>query len=102
MKKNQIKTASKLSARLIRIEFIHATAVKISIIGTFNGWRLDATPMTRVSNGRWCEELLLPPGVYEYQLVVDGKWMPDPQAPKSAPNPFGEVNSILRVTKGPK
>jgi hypothetical protein len=99
MKENQIKTASQPVAKSVRIEFIHATATEISIIGTFNGWRHDATPMTRVGGDRWIEELLLPPGVYEYQLVVDGKWMSDPQAPKSAPNPFGEVNSILRVTE---
>ncbi len=99
MKKNQIKTASQSSAKSVRIEFIHATATEISIIGTFNGWRHDATPMTRVGDGRWFEELLLPPGLYEYQFVVDGKWVPDPQAPKSAPNPFGEVNSILKVAE---
>jgi len=99
MKKNQIKTEFKLSAWLVRIEFIHATADKISIIGTYNAWRLDATPMTRVSNGRWCEELLLPPGVYEYQLVADGKWIPDPPIPQSAPNPLGEANSRLTVAK---
>jgi hypothetical protein len=45
----------------------------------------------------WVKELVLPPGVYEYRLVVDGKWLPDPQASETAPNPFGGLNSVLKV-----
>jgi 1,4-alpha-glucan branching enzyme len=82
----------------VHMELIHATARSISIIGTFNGWRHEATPMTRVGEGRWFQELLLPPGVYEYQFLIDGKWLPDPQGPKTTPNPFGEVNSVLEVS----
>ena len=101
MKKKQINTAVQPSAKAVCIEFIHATATKINIIGTFNGWRNDVTPMTHVGESRWIEVLLLSPGVYEYQFVVDGKWMPDPQAPKSVPNLFGEANSILTVPRRP-
>jgi 1,4-alpha-glucan branching enzyme len=86
------------SRKPVRFELIHATARSISIIGSFNGWRHDATPMSRVGADRWFQVLLLPPGTYEYQFLVDGKWMPDPQARKTTPNQFGEVNSILKVT----
>jgi 1,4-alpha-glucan branching enzyme len=101
MRKNQLHTVTRPATKAVRFEFIHATATKISITGTFNGCRGDATPMTRVGGRRWIEVLLLSPGIYEYQFVVDGVWMPDPQAPKSAPNPFGEVNSILKVLQRP-
>ena len=99
MKKNKPnkKTTGQPSAKSVQIEFIHANATTISIIGTFNGWRHEATPMTRVGESRWFKELLLPPGVYEYQFLIDGRWLPDPQASKTAPNPFGEVNSVLQV-----
>jgi len=33
--------------------------------------------------------------------VVDGKWIPDPLAPESVPNPFGGRNSILHVASSP-
>lgn len=58
--------------------------------------------MTCIGGGRWFKELRLPPGVYEYQFLVDGRWMPDPQARKTAPNPFGEVNSLLEITEQPR
>ena len=41
------------------------------------------------------------PGTYEYCLVVDGQWMPDPLAKESVANPFGGRNSILHVASSP-
>ena len=42
------------------------------------------------------------PGTYEYCLVVDGKWMPDPLARETVPNPFGGSNSVLKVASSPE
>jgi hypothetical protein len=39
----------------------------------------------------------LPPGTYEYCLVVDGEWMPDPLVKDTVLNPFGGRNSVLKV-----
>jgi 1,4-alpha-glucan branching enzyme len=85
----------------IRIEFTHPTAAAVAIAGTFNDWRPDATRMVSLGDGRWLKELALPPGTYEYRLVVDGTWMADPRAGETAPNPFGELNSVLKVKVGP-
>ena len=65
--------------------------------GTFNDWRPAVTPMVPLGNGHWSKALTLPPGVYEYRLVVDGAWMPDPRAIETVPNPFGGVNSVLKT-----
>jgi len=81
----------------VHIEFNHVTATKVSIAGTFNDWRPEASPMVPLGEGRWLKELVLPPGVYEYRLVVDGAWMPDPRSSETALNPFGESNSVLKV-----
>ena len=77
---------------------MHPTAAAVAIAGTFNDWRPDATQMVPLGDGRWLKDLVLPPGIYEYRLVVDGRWMADPRAGETAPNPFGEPNSILKVT----
>ena len=69
----------------------------VYLAGSFNDWNSQATPLRRHRDGRWACELALPPGRHEYQFVVDGRWMPDPQAPEAACNPFGTVNSIVRV-----
>ena len=83
------------------MEFVSPTAKAVAIVGTFKGWRHNDAPMTHVGNGRWFKKLLLLPGIYEYQFLVDGQWIPDPQAGKTAPNQFGEVYSVLKVPERP-
>ncbi len=45
-----------------------------------------------------------PPGTFNLMLygvgaavLLDGEWMPDPRASETVPNPFGEMNSVLKV-----
>jgi 1,4-alpha-glucan branching enzyme len=85
----------------VRLEFNHPAAKSVSIAGTFNGWRPGATEMVPVGQGRWLKELVLPPGRYEYRLVIDNEWISDPLAVETAPNPFGGVNSVLNVSPPP-
>lgn len=84
----------------IRIECLDSVAETVSIAGSFNDWRHEVTPMICMGEGRWVKNLALPPGRYEYCFVIDGwKWIPDPTAQESAPNPFGGNNSVLRVAE---
>jgi hypothetical protein len=53
--------------------------------------------MLAMGEGRWVKELVLPPGRYEYLLVVDGRWEPDPRAAERVANPFGGQNDVLVV-----
>jgi hypothetical protein len=100
MKKNRTtKTSAGGSAvRLVHVEFTHPTATAVCIAGDFNEWRPNATPMVPLGEGRWLKELVLSPGVYEYRLVVDGEWIPDPLGKETSPNPFGGLNSVLKVS----
>jgi 1,4-alpha-glucan branching enzyme len=99
MKRKNTKSepASEVKAKPVRIEFNHPTAATVSVAGSFNDWRPHATPLIPLGEGRWVKELALPSGTYEYRLVVDGEWIADPFAKESAPNPFGGLNSVLRV-----
>jgi 1,4-alpha-glucan branching enzyme len=81
----------------VRFEFTHPTATTVYIAGTFNDWHAHAKPMHPQGGGRWLKETVLPAGTYEYCLVVDGQWMPDPRVAETVPNPFGGRNSLLRV-----
>jgi 1,4-alpha-glucan branching enzyme len=91
MKKNKTnhQTAAEPRTKPVHIEFTHATAAAVRIAGSFNGWRPEATPMIPLGEGRWAKELALPPGAYEYCVVVDGAWQPDRLAQETVPNPFG-------------
>jgi len=86
----------------VYFEFTHPTAASVSIAGTFDDWQPEAKPMRRAGQGRWLEEIALPPGTYEYCLVVDGKLLPDPRAEETVPNPFGGKNSLLKVANPPQ
>lgn len=99
MKKNKIKNRNgdESQSKRVRFEFTSPGAESVCIAGTFNDWQPNATPMIDLGQGRWAKDLTLSPGTYEYRLVVNGQWMPDPMATESVPSPFGGMNSIRKV-----
>jgi hypothetical protein len=73
-------------------------AHQVVIAGDFNNWSKDATPMEAEPRaGEWRTALPLTPGRYRYRLVVDGKWMTDPNNQYVEANQFGELNNIVEV-----
>ena len=85
----------------VRFEFKHATASTVCVAGTFNDWQPEREVLHSSGTGHWWKETALAPGTYEYCLVVDGQWMPDPSARETVPNPFGGKNSVLKVATSP-
>lgn len=86
----------------VRFDFTDPNATKVCLAGTFNHWQPEAKTLHSSGAGNWWKETSLAPGTYEYCLVVDGKWIPDPLARESVPNPFGGRNSILKVAGSSK
>ena len=86
----------------VRFEFTHPTATSVCVAGTFNKWQPTSKPLHPAGNGHWLKETALVPGTYEYCLVVDGQWMPDPLAKETVDNPFGGRNSVLTVVNSPE
>jgi 1,4-alpha-glucan branching enzyme len=82
---------------VVHFQLANPSARRVCVAGTFNNWQAQAGVMARGSDGVWARDFKLKPGTYEYRLVVDGKWMPDPQADHSVVNGFGERNSLLTV-----
>lgn len=74
---------------------------RISIAGSFNGWNAETHVMKRNAELGVHELLVkLAPGRYQYRMVFDGQWSADSYNNTSEPNPFGEPNSIVEVTRG--
>jgi hypothetical protein len=96
---NNQKMGNGSATRSLRVEFSDHTATAVAIAGSFNDWRPGSAPMVALGNGRWLKELALPPGTYEYLIVADGKWVPDPSAEGTTPNPFGGLNSVASIPK---
>jgi 1,4-alpha-glucan branching enzyme len=86
----------------VRFQFTSPTAKTVCLAGSFNQWQPEAKTLHSSGAGNWWKETSLAPGTYEYCLVVDGQWMPDPLAKESVANPFGGRNSLLQVASSPE
>ena len=70
--------------------------------GSFNDWDTTKTVLKQANDSVWTGNVMLVPGRYEYQLVVDGKWIADPRAQHSAASEFGAANSVIIVAPVPR
>ena len=71
-------------------------ASQMQIAGDFNAWTPSTTPMCHDEHlGIWQAHVELPPGRYQYRVVVDGNWIRDPHNSDFEINPFGELNSVV-------
>ena len=93
-----MKTEAPRPARVV-LEIVSPAAKQVLVAGSFNEWNPERTPLAAASNGRWTGDLKLSPGRHEYLFVVDGQWLPYPNARESVANPFGGKNSVLEVSE---
>jgi len=71
---------------------------RISVIGSFNNWDPEATPMQRNGSGVWEATLLLEPGKYSYKFIIDNRIkITDPSSDLHESDGFGGTNSVLIV-----
>jgi hypothetical protein len=96
-----IKTApAKITAPepKVSLELVKPGAKQVAVAGSFNDWKPERAPLVQIGNGRWVGDLNVKPGRHEYLFVVDGQWLPDPNAKENVQNPFGGKNSVLIVS----
>jgi len=93
----RVRRSKTVRVPIVFFELAEPVNHSVCIAGTFNDWRPEVTPMNRMGDGWWVKELSLPPGSYEYRLTVDGEWLPDPLAEEYVQNPFGGINSVLKI-----
>lgn len=72
-------------------------ASTVLLAGDFTGWQQAPVPMKKDKSGLWKKTVSLPPGRYEYRLLVDGQWQDDPQCPTRQTNQFGSENCVCVV-----
>ena len=75
-----------------------STGRTLGIAGEFNGWNPTRLPLQANPEAGVHQAVVhVPPGTYEYRVVVDGRWQPDPYNPQRRRNAFGDENSVLTV-----
>jgi len=90
---------TKTNGDLVEYTFVYhsATANKVSIATSFNNWSAEANPLTNNGKGEWKVEIELKPNYYQYKIVVDGNWIPDPQNDWKINDGGDNFNSIVKV-----
>ena len=72
-------------------------ANSVQIAGDFNNWQPEKTVMRKSGDGTWQVRVPLVKGTYHYRFIVDGHWQQDPYNDATEPNPYGGVNSVVKV-----
>jgi chromosome partitioning protein len=73
-------------------------AKEVFLAGDFNDWKLDDSSRMQQENGSWSKKVNLKSGQYRYRFVIDGNWTEDPQNPDKELNPFGQLDSLLKIS----
>lgn len=79
---------------------LHAgTARSVTIVGDFNDWDPDATPLTDTGDGTWSVVLRMRPGMVRYSFLVDGtEWRADPRG-VPARSDYGRPTSVAFISQ---
>jgi hypothetical protein len=93
------QAAAESGLRYVRLAYVPAnpSVDKVTVVGSFNNWDPEATPLQR-QDGVWSTVLVLAPGSYEYMFFENGaRWVTDPLAVQTTDDGFGGSNAILEV-----
>ena len=85
--------------RLVRLMFDDPTARQVAVVGDFNDWRSETTPMRRENaTGRWAVTLALHDGAHRYAIVVDNtRWAGD--LPSRPGDSTRQLYTLLHVAR---
>lgn len=72
-------------------------AKEVLVTGDFNDWDLSERNRMEPHNGTWSRKINLKAGQYRYRFVIDGKWAEDPNNPNKETNPYGEMDSLIKI-----
>jgi hypothetical protein len=89
------------TVHVVRFVLLDPQARSVSLVGDFNAWRKDATPLDATGeSGVWVVSSALPAGRHEYAFIVDNadgeRWVADPFA-ATARDEFDTASSVIMV-----
>lgn len=91
-------TTGESAAVLTQFVLDDATAARVALVGDFNDWDGQATPLTRLESGVWTVSVPLVPGRHVYAFLIDDTLLKaDPRAPKAGDADYGQEGSVVMV-----
>jgi len=99
LKKQYLKTRPLCKVTFSLPSQIAKLANTANLVGDFNDWNANATPMKRLKNGTFTATLNLRRGEeYQFRYLLDGvRWENDGKADKYVANAYGSENSVVVV-----
>ena len=95
LKKQYLKSKAVCKVTFYTPEEIEAE--EVTLVGDFNEWDEEATPMKKMKDGRF--KVVLPlekDNEFQFRYLVNGaEWHNDWEADKYVPNPFLGDNSVV-------
>lgn len=73
-------------------------AKQVSLIGDFNHWNPNATPMVRQPDGKWMVSLELRHGYHQYVFLLDGQRVLDPMAIGRTRDAQNQMVSLVAIS----
>jgi len=72
---------------------------KVSVVGDFNDWKVEATPMKKGKDGFFSVSIDFPLNtIYQFRYLIDGnRWENDDAADNYETSPFGTENSVIHI-----
>jgi 1,4-alpha-glucan branching enzyme len=83
----------------IEFRLYRPSASFVSLVGDFNNWNPEDDILAKGKDGIWRLRKKLFPGLYRYQFVIDGDWLPDTFNSRSGSDNTGAVCSIIEIKK---
>ena len=88
------------SKNVVKVTFYTGAELQaetVYLVGDFNDWDEQATPMEQLKDGRFKVTLELEPEKeYQFRYLVNGtEWHNDWEADKYVPNPYSGDNSVV-------
>lgn len=100
MLKKRFLKSGKVKVEFIVPDAVAADAETVFLVGDFNNWDEQATPMEKFKNGKFKVTLDLEPGrSYQFRYLVNGtQWHNDWEADRYVANPYSGDNSVVETT----
>ena len=81
----------------ILFSFLNKESLSVLIAGDFNRWVAEPLLQVDENTGLWQKVIPINEGTYRYKFLVDDIWRTDPFNPRNEMNPYGGIDSVLKL-----
>ncbi len=81
----------------ILFSFLNKESLSVLIAGDFNRWVAEPLMQVDENSGLWQKVIPINEGTYRYKFLVDDIWRTDPFNPRNEMNPYGGIDSVLKL-----